>query len=590
MNEVRPGAVGWRGRCGAAAIFLAVGCAYASTLGAGFAVDDERIVTHNRLIRHLGDLPTLFRRGFWDQERPGGRETSTDLAMKASYRPFTIASLSLNHALAAWLEGPSVCPHCRRLPDPPGGLDPWSYHLVNLLLHGLVSLLVADLALRLRLGPPGALFAGLLFALHPAHVDAVAWVSQRGELLSALFSVAALACHLRGAGARWAGPMFYAAALLSKESCLALPAVVWLCDLSAWMQARGALAGAPPAPVGGTGKHVPGFLRTLSWRLYAGYAGVVLAYLGVRVAVLGWLSVPAEIRYFAGVSRLDASLTVARFFTTEYLPGLLGAGVGSDYARPSYPDSGAADPLAWAGVLILVLLLSFALRGFARGSPAGLGVLMAALLLLPVTHLLAPLGVLGAARLLYLPSVGVCAFLGWGAGRAWDSGARTGRVSAALLVVAFGSATLVGARGWSSEGNAADRMLERTPDNPMALCNLASSLAAAGRGAEALPIFRQALALSPRQCVVWYNYGQLLFNLDRVDEGMEALRRGAAVDPDPSSALRLGEGRLRLRKKDLDGARQAFAEAAEMDPRSPTAGWGRGARRGTRIWGCCSGG
>src|SRR5262245_34230603 len=95
--------------------------------------------------------------------------------LQALWRPLTVESFR-----AQWRGAPDAGP----------------YLLVNVLLHVLTSLLVWALGRRLGLGAGGSLVAALLFAAHPVHAEAVAWVSGRAELLAALFVLAAWWLHL----------------------------------------------------------------------------------------------------------------------------------------------------------------------------------------------------------------------------------------------------------------------------------------------------------------------------------------------------------------------------------------------------------
>jgi hypothetical protein len=99
-----------------------------------------------------------------------------------SYRPLCTLSFRLNHAL--------------------GGLDPRGYHLVNVAFHGAVTGLFTLLA-RLLLGRgPWSLLAGLLFASHPVHTEAVAGVVGRADMGAALFFLLSLLCYVRHCGLR----------------------------------------------------------------------------------------------------------------------------------------------------------------------------------------------------------------------------------------------------------------------------------------------------------------------------------------------------------------------------------------------------
>src|SRR4051812_21592681 len=130
------------------------------------------------------------------------------------------------------------------------GLDPFGYHLTNLVLHCANALLFYFVALRLLLLAGRGVdahrvsglylataLAALLFALHPLRVESVAWITERRDVLSGLFFLATLYCYLQGAErstARrpWmaAAVIFYLLSLLSKAAGMALPIVLVVLD------------------------------------------------------------------------------------------------------------------------------------------------------------------------------------------------------------------------------------------------------------------------------------------------------------------------------------------------------------------------
>ena len=192
--------------------FAAAFAAYGPALRAGTIWDDDAYLTQNHVLREADGL-----RKIWFA--PG----STD-----QYYPLVFTTFYLEYRL--W------------------GLDPAGYHAVNIALHALNAFLLF-LLLR-RLGGAGALLAGLLFALHPVHVESVAWITERKNVLSGAFYLASLLVLVRYAGdfrpdgARPAWPRarylaalaLFAAALLSKTVTASLPAAFLL--LAWWKTGR----------------------------------------------------------------------------------------------------------------------------------------------------------------------------------------------------------------------------------------------------------------------------------------------------------------------------------------------------------------
>lgn len=170
---------------------------YLPAIRGGFIWDDNSYVTGNAALRSL--------QGLWDiWFRP---------IKLPQYYPLTFTSLWINYQLS--------------------GLHPMGYHLVNVLLHALNSFLVWRLLERLKV--PGAWFAGLLFLVHPVHVESVAWITERKNVLSGFFYLLAFWAYLRFKEEkmehqRWYFISFalFLAALLSKTVAATFPAAVIL--------------------------------------------------------------------------------------------------------------------------------------------------------------------------------------------------------------------------------------------------------------------------------------------------------------------------------------------------------------------------
>lgn len=190
--------------------------AYSPALRGGFVWDDNSHVTENLALRSLAGL-----RAIW-----------TDPFVQSQYYPLVYTSFWVEYHL--W------------------GLHPAGYHLLNVLLQAVNAVLVWRLLLLLAV--PGAWWAAAVFALHPVHVESVAWIAERKNLLSAFFALLATLSYLRvqGVGAaasaeptatprgRWqlylGSLVSFASALLSKTVTCTLPVV--LAMLLWWKRGR----------------------------------------------------------------------------------------------------------------------------------------------------------------------------------------------------------------------------------------------------------------------------------------------------------------------------------------------------------------
>ena len=190
-------------RCGArrstavgAVLLVAItALAYLPALRGDFIWDDQEYLVENPVLHEPGGL-----RQIWT-DPSAGREHH--------YWPMTYTTF--------WLE--SQC----------WGLRPFGYHLTNVLLHVLNSLLVWVLLHRLRV--PGAWLAAAVFALHPVHVESVAWIIERKDVLSGCFSLLALLAYLRfDRTGRWTAYALalglFVGAVLSKSMAISLPVVI----------------------------------------------------------------------------------------------------------------------------------------------------------------------------------------------------------------------------------------------------------------------------------------------------------------------------------------------------------------------------
>ncbi len=155
-------------------VLVAIGAVYAPGLGGPFVYDDRQALIDNPFTRHLWPLT---------------RAMATPKDTPVSGRPLVALTFAVNYAIS--------------------GLNEWSYHLFNMILHGACALLLMGLvrgtlrrtALR-AWAAPLALFSALLWALHPLNTETVQYTIQRTELMVALFYLGTLYCFMRGLGRR----------------------------------------------------------------------------------------------------------------------------------------------------------------------------------------------------------------------------------------------------------------------------------------------------------------------------------------------------------------------------------------------------
>jgi hypothetical protein len=501
----------------AASVIVVAFAAFAGTLAGGFVFDDVWIVRENPRVRDLARIGEILTTPYWG-------ETASGL-----YRPVTLATFAVNHALH--------------------GLDAFGYHAVNVLLHAAVSLLVFRLARRWL--PRGAAFgAALLFAVHPVHVEAVAGIVGRSDLLAAFFLLGALLTAVpggsgerrKGGMGRWvAVSVLFALALGSKEIALAgLPLYLVL------EAARGR-----------------GDRRTVAAR--AVWLLILTAgFLALKAAVTGSLGISREATDLVDnpLAHLPADERVLS--AVRVLGGY--AGLLLFPIRLSYDRSFDQIPVVetpWnAGFLVsavLVIAVLVATGAAWRRSRAGfVGLAWLALAMLPVSNLLVPIGTIFAERLLYLPSVGFALAAAAALSRLAPGGAgsdragggnrrRIGFLAAAILVL----------------------LAVRTVDR----CTDWTSVDA---------LYESGASIAPRSARTRCELGKLLYNRSLEassvrsrraleDRAIAELEAGVAIAPRFDPVARIALGYLYERRfRERDAARQ-FARAAEIAPRLPEA-------------------
>lgn len=409
------------------------------------------------------------------------------------------------------------------------GLWAGGHHLVNALFHAGNAVL---LFLVLRKMTGCAVRSGIvaaLFAAHPLHVESVAWVSERKDLLCALFfllSVRAYAAYAERPGAaRYAAvALFFVAALLSKPMAVTLPFVLLLLD---WWP-LGRLRGSRPAP-GETGDRAISPARAVLEKV-----PLLLLSLGSAVVTL------AAQRSVGAASSLDAVpfgarvanalVSYAAYLWKTFWPAALSV----FYPHPATAGGGLPGWQVAASASVLAAVTAASLWQAGRRPWLAVGWLWYLGMLVPVIGLLQVGAQSMADRYTYLPLVGVFVALTWGA---HDLFARRASRPLVAGVVAVGVVVALSAASWRQAGywergeSLFRRALAIQPGNWMAHKALAQDLIEQGRNGEALAHLRAALAVRPQDTQALNNLGIALYRQGRREQAAACFREALRVDP-----------------------------------------------------------
>ena len=395
------------------------------------------------------------------------------------------------------------------------GQDYSRFHLTNILLYGLACALFALMIRRWTGRLDLAWIAGLIFAVHPIHAEAVAWISGRKELLLISALSGAALCHhaflRRPTLLRW----------LATALCLVL--AVW--SKAVGVTGVGLLVGLTwfLPPQGGTAQG--GARPRTAW---LALAGLLLSGLAAFVPV--WRvgsSLMVETRPLD--DSLLANLALAAKVHALYLYHLLpGVPLGIGY---QVPPAGQGGALVLFGVAAALGLVALAALGAIRRGPLAITGLSAALWLLfylPVSHLLVTIQTVMADRYLTLPSM-AAALLAAAALTRLSSRPLQRMVLVLFCLVAAG-ASLVQARTWSSSRALYERALELHPDAPDVHIQLAQLDSERGRHDLAHKRLAMARQANPRHSGLLMHQGLLLVKLGRLEQAVTIMRQAANLD------------------------------------------------------------
>ncbi|MBI5362760.1 MAG: tetratricopeptide repeat protein [Planctomycetes bacterium] len=534
---------------------------YAATWSAPFLYDDQVCVVENAQIRSAGNFFEL-----WTSSFPPGR------VMSGLYRPATAATFLFDHLR--------------------GGLSAGTFHATNVLLHAIAAALVARLLLVLGRSAREALLAGSFFALHAVHVEAVAWVVGRAEILAAIFVLWSAIAWFEFVRTRRTSTLVIAAlayflGLASKENAAMLPFVLlgatWVLGVGppavpsepeTPRKEKRALAVAPTRP---------GLVAL------APFLGALVVYAFLRVGALGSLTPVKGSLAFDGLepgARLGSAfwclLQDARLLVVPWPLRI-------DYARELV--AGLGEPKALLGLAFSAALFAAALWAWRQSRWAALWLLWFSAFVLIVSNLVLLIGAVMAERFLYVPSVAACALFAALVERGLASARAPFRVGAlvlgAALVVGNAAAALARIPDWCDEERFWRVFLAQDPKSEkahQALGDLAWKRSQAGEAAHtepALQFLRDGAALAAddpghttrdhveivlRLADRLRTLGRAEESLAWFEESLRALERDAHLSAFPIADVRVLHALALEAAGRTEDARAAYAAAAAKSP------------------------
>ncbi len=464
------------------------------------------------------------------------------------------------------------------------GTDPQWHHLVNLFFHIANTLLLFGILKKMTGAVWRSAFIAAVFALHPLHVESVAWISERKDVLSTLFWFLTMAAYLRYTKrpriSRYLLTLLtFALGLLAKPMLVTLPFVLLLLDY--W-----------PLDRSGSGKNIRSQWPHLVLEKIPFF---VLSAASSIVTYFAQQSGGAVVTFPLKLRIANALLSYISYISKIIYPNRLAV---------LYPYSTEKLPL-WQSVVCFVILviitvnIIFILR---RHRYLTVGWLWYLGTLVPVIGLVQVGAQAIADRYTYLPSIGILIMVGWGAAelfKKWHLPKIVPAIITCLLLAVllfftrkqvsywrngltlFGHALEVTENNFIMHNNFGNILLERgyfdealehfdeairlKPDYPDAISNRSLAYAQLGKYELAVNHFNEVLRINPNHPDAHNNLGGVLLGLGRLDEAVNHLRRALEIEPDrPNFHYNLATA-YRLQGK-LNEAINSYRQTLRLNP------------------------
>lgn len=505
----------------------------------GFVYDDTIQVLQNNWLLSSKYIPDIFSSDAWRFQRGPGSNY---------YRPLMHVIYMLAYHIF--------------------GLKPWGFHLVNVLLHSANSVLVFLLASRfLRgfssaheggrdvpllpggfLGPP--FIAAILFAVHPVHTEAVAWVASLPEVSFAFFSLLSLYFFVRSANEAslfkkdyLLSLLFFFFAALCKETALVLPVLLLFLD-HLFKNERGGV-----------------FRRGKRYVPYFMISGV---YFIMRLHALGAF---APVVRHRELSLYHYLINVFPLFMTYIEKLFLPTDLNAFYVfHPITSIFAMRGILAFFFTLAFVILTLTAMR---KNKTVFFSLLFMAVPLLPVLYIPALGENTFAERYLYFPSVGFVLLLALVLSKARIHNPKLSNILTAIycvMIVVYSAGTISRNTVWSDEYTLWADTVKKSPDSAVVQGELGNALLSMGRTDEAIEHHGLAAALAPNDWLILNNFGFALATKGLWDDAITQYRTALLLGPLAEDRIYVNMG-FALDKKGLtEEATENYETALRLNP------------------------
>jgi len=438
------------------------------------------------------------------------------------------------------------------------GLDPAGHHLVNLGLHLLTVLLFFGFLAKTTGQQTPALVAALLLTVHPLHVENVAWVADRKDLLCAFFwmlTLHAYASYTQRPGIwRYATVLLaFGLAVLSKSMALTLPIVLLLLDI--WPLRRLAHQGpdstSTQAPAG----------HSILFRLFI--EKVPLLVVSIAIGLTSFYAIMAARIFTPLLLHTEAHAHQGASAYLVYLVKLVYP------ARLATPYPATMQVTYWLSIVstVVILLMSYlVIRWYRRHPYLLVGWFWYLVVLFPVAGFVGPLRI--ADRYGYLSLIGIYILISWGATALcarWPRLRTPYYLGVSVWIIILTLLAYQQTGHWQNTMTLFRNTLAVNPDSSIARSNIGIYLQDQGRLDEAIRYQQEAVGLAPHKPEFHYNLGVALIHKQRYAEALVHFTRASSLRPGYVAALS-NRGLCLLHIGQLEEARREFERVLALEP------------------------
>jgi tetratricopeptide (TPR) repeat protein len=441
------------------------------------------------------------------------------------------------------------------------GLRAGGYRATNLAFHVLNTLLLFLLLRGMTRAEWPSAFAAALFGLHPLHVESVAWVAERKDVLSTFFGLLSLMAYAAYARRR-SVPRYLGAAfcltlgLMAKPMLVTLPLLFLLLDYWPLARWRGSLASAGSL----VAEKLPLLLISLVF-------GVMTLWVHREAAAVDYLVIGREISGITAVNLANATVSYTRYLGKLFWPSELSV----FYPHPGLTGNGGVPIEGWEVVLASTALALITFVVIKSRKPyAVVGWSWYLVSLLPVIGILQTGGQAMADRYTYIPLIGIFIAIAWGGAELvtrWRPGGRNlapavGIAATFALVLCAGAAQRA-VQPWRDSISLYENALAVNPRNNIIRLNLGITLVDRGEVEKGIAQMQTALELNPDYVNAQYNLGLALASTRHYDEAVAHYTAVLRIRPDHAIAHN-GLGKVLRAQGRVEQASAHFLRAIEL--------------------------